>query len=72
MLLKNLHLLYNLQKIGNTIQIDIYYVIYTIITKTFYFNRYLNYMATEKTHNVDSINIRRLIIEPVPLFNKNR
>ncbi|XP_050429308.1 cyclin-G-associated kinase isoform X2 [Adelges cooleyi] len=35
-------------------------------------NRYLNYMATEQTHNVDSINIRRIVIEPVPLFNKNR
>ncbi|CAI6348087.1 unnamed protein product [Macrosiphum euphorbiae] len=35
-------------------------------------NRYLNYIATEHTHNIDSINIRRLIMEPVPLFNKNR
>lgn len=29
-------------------------------------------MATENSHNVDSINIRRIIMEPVPLFNKNR
>lgn len=29
-------------------------------------------MATEQTHNVDSINIRKLTMEPVPLFNKNR
>ncbi|XP_050532140.1 cyclin-G-associated kinase [Daktulosphaira vitifoliae] len=34
--------------------------------------RYLNYIASEQTHNIDSINIRRLLIEPVPLFNKNR
>lgn len=40
--------------------------------KQFTFNRYLNYIATEHTHNIDSINIRRLIMEPVPLFNKNR
>ncbi|VVC36782.1 Hypothetical protein CINCED_3A000994 [Cinara cedri] len=34
--------------------------------------RYLNYVANEQTYNIDSINLRRLIMEPVPLFNKNR
>lgn len=72
MLLKSPHLFYNLRKIGNLL----YFVLYDLIIQMSYnfviFNRYLNYMAAEQTHNIDSINIRRLTMEPVPLFNKNR